>query len=500
MSYGIITQRPDFPIVEEWAWETDIAVSYNGNEDRIPLLRYPKRAFRGTFSFSEKRDLQQHLAMMTRRYKAEIQFPLFQYQMKLKSGAAAGADSLPVTTSRANLVVGDTVVIMEGTKYEAATVDAVAANALGLAAPLVGSYSRRAIVCPLVTVYPADNANVTRKNSNGDATSSFTFNERVPRRVVLSAGNDATLFMFDGLPLLPFWPTGNSFEQTVSTGIQAVEYLAENDVLSPWNLEQWNYTPTFMWSELLRDFELNLAETFPVIRQGQPGYPDVGEFYPAQVQIGPMNANAQIRAGLPDGSGWARPDDAFYFNDVQFGGLAEEFPGGTVFYNLPAGNILTIKLKNLAHNEAGISGSVSVVLTPNRSWWEKFAEATQGSANPFLFATNREDMTIVTPAVPGGAAVTVFGDEYSQHYWNHDAFKRIFIDSDAGRHYAKITAISAVGGNDRLTFSPALPNGAGWSQNQKIGFLLKVRNGNDKITFNHYGLHTEVSLSLRTAI
>lgn len=500
MSYGVVTQQPDFPIVEEWTWETDISVSYNGTEDRIPLLRYPKRSFRGTFSFSEKADLQRHLAMMTKRYKAEFGFPLFQYQTKLKAPVTTGDVSLPVNSGRSNFTVGTPAIVIEGNRYELVTVNAVAGGALGLAAPLAGSFSRKAVVCPLASVYAADNANVTRRNSNGDATSSFTFSERVPRRAVISEGNEAVLFMFDGLPLLPFWPSGNSFEQTVSTGIQAVEYLAEADVVSPWNLSQWNYTPTFMWSDLLRSFELDLATVFPSVFQGEPGYPAPGTFYDSELKIGPINANVQIRAGLPDGSGWARPDDTFYFNDVQFGDLAEEFPGGTVLEDLPACNTLTIKLKNIEHNHAGVDGNVSVIVIPNMDWWEKFAEAVQGSAEPFLFATNREDMQVVTPAVPGGVAVTVKGDEYTQHYWGHDAFRRIFIDTDAGRHYAKITAISAIGGNDRLTFSPALPNGAGWAQNQKIGFLLKVRNGDDKITFSHYGLHTEVSLSLRTVI
>lgn len=499
MSYGIVTQQPDFPIVEEWTWETDIAVSFNGNEDRIPLLRWPKRVFRGTLSFDNLRDLQRHLAMMTKRYKAEFDFPLFQYQSKLKAGVAAGAVSLPVNTDRLNLLAGEKAVVLEGTKSETVTVTTLAAGALGLAAPLVGSFTRKAIVCPLATVYAGDNANVTRKNSNTDASSSFTYSERVPRRAMVTANNIAELFMFDGLPLLPYVPTGISFEQTLLTGMQVQDYLAESSIVSPWNLEQWSYSPTFMWSDLLRSYDLKLEEVFASKNLGEPGYPAAGTFYPAEAQVGPINANVIIRSGKPDGTGFSRPDDSFFFNDVQVGNLAEEFPGGTVFYKLPAGNRLTIKLFNAQDSHAGVDGNISVIIIPNMDWWELFADTVQGSANPFLFATNREDMKIVIPAVPGGAAVTVTGDEYSQHYAGHDAFSRVFIDSDAGRHYAKITAVSAVGGNDRLTFSPALPNGAGWAKNQKIGFLLKVRNGNDKITFTHYGTHTEVSLALRTA-
>ncbi len=133
-------------------------------------------------------------------------------------------------------------------------------------------------------------------------------------------------------------------------------------------------------------------------------------------------------------------------------------------------------------------------------WWQLFAETLQGSANPFLLPTNRSDLAIHTPATNGGVWITVEGDEYSQHYWGHGSFSRIFIDTDAGRHYAKVTGITAVAGNDRLTFAPALPAGAGWLTNQKLGFVLKVRNDNDVITCNHYGLQTEIEMAVRTVL
>lgn len=131
-------------------------------------------------------------------------------------------------------------------------------------------------------------------------------------------------------------------------------------------------------------------------------------------------------------------------------------------------------------------------------WWYAFADHVQGSAIPFLFPTGRADLPVINPAVGGGNGVTVKGDEYSQHYYGLDTFKRIVVTSDAGTHYAMVTGISSVSGNDRLTFSPALPAGAGWTSNQTVSYLLKVRIADDKITCDHYGLHTEVSLSLRT--
>lgn len=393
MTYGTILQTPNFPIIERWMWETDVQRSYNGTEDRIPLLRFPKRSFEGEFSFDSKVDLQRHLAMMTRRFGGEFIFPLFQYQSKLKASVSVGATSLPVTTRRLNLVEGEGAIILEKNKSEFVTINSISANALGLTAPIANDFTQQAIVCPFATVYPSENATVTRFAIDDVANSSFEFNERVPRSALLSAGNTITIDTFDNLPLLPYVPTGGQFDSTLQTGLQPVDYLAQNDLVAPWEFSQWNSTLTYMWT----DFDRN-----------------------------------------------SEPD--------------------------------------------------------RMDWWEAFADEIQGSCNPFLLSTNREDLRIVNGASPSGSTITISGTEYSLHYFAHDAFKRIAISTAGGVHYAKVTGITVIGGNDRLTFAPALPSGAEWGQDQRVSFLLKVRMADDKLTLTHYGLRTEVTLPVRTVI
>lgn len=130
--------------------------------------------------------------------------------------------------------------------------------------------------------------------------------------------------------------------------------------------------------------------------------------------------------------------------------------------------------------------------------WVSFADYIQGAYREFLLPTHREDLEIVTPAAGTEAVLTVKGDEYSQHYWGSDTFSRIAIESDAGRHYATVTGVASLLGDDQLTFDPPLPAGAGWATNQRVEFLLKVRNADDVITCTHYGFQTEVSMGLRT--
>lgn len=131
-------------------------------------------------------------------------------------------------------------------------------------------------------------------------------------------------------------------------------------------------------------------------------------------------------------------------------------------------------------------------------WWQKFADTVKGSAVAFLLPSDRADLEIVTPANGGGSTVTVRGTEYSEHYFAADTFKRFSIDTAAGRQYVKATGVAVIGGNDRITFSPALPAGAAWSQEQRISFARKVRIADDRINCVHYSGHAELTIAMRT--
>lgn len=130
-------------------------------------------------------------------------------------------------------------------------------------------------------------------------------------------------------------------------------------------------------------------------------------------------------------------------------------------------------------------------------WWQKFCNALGGAQTNFLIPTFRDDLEVFTKASGSGNVITFTGHEFRDHYYGLDTFARLVIESSAGRQFVKVTGISNVSGNDRVTFSPALPAGD-WSIDQTVGFLMKVRSADDKVTCNHYGLHTDISMSIRT--
>ena len=130
-------------------------------------------------------------------------------------------------------------------------------------------------------------------------------------------------------------------------------------------------------------------------------------------------------------------------------------------------------------------------------WWRTFADYTRGSTNPFFLPSWREDFDVVTPATSGGTQITLAGTEYSQHYHPSTNLRRIFIRDEAGNmHFATVTAVAQVGGNDRLTFTPARPAGT-WA-GQTVGLLLKCRVADDTFLMSHDSLDTLVTLNLRT--
>ncbi len=134
------------------------------------------------------------------------------------------------------------------------------------------------------------------------------------------------------------------------------------------------------------------------------------------------------------------------------------------------------------------------------SWkfWKSFADYCKGSLNPFFIPTFRQDFPMFAAPAPNGNTMTFKGVDYADDWFPHAPFKRVAIFSALGVHYASVTAVNKVAGNTVVTFAPALPNVAGWANEQKVSLLLKARISDDKVSLKHYGLNTIVTLNLRT--
>lgn len=103
------------------------------------------------------------------------------------------------------------------------------------------------------------------------------------------------------------------------------------------------------------DVSFNLATTFPTYDTGDPEWPGKGGSHPATLVIGPFGEYRAIVAG-PSG---AKADDRFTINGVDFGTLNfVTYPSGTVFHLLPAGQTVTIGVRDVEDFFIGATGSM----------------------------------------------------------------------------------------------------------------------------------------------
>ena len=386
--YDLVTQTPDAPIKEEWQWLTDIQVSYDGTEDRIPLNSYAKRTFSGNFSFDTVEQIRRFLATMQVSYGRTFRVPLYQYQVKAKTAIAVGDEFIMCNTARGDFRENREVMVREGDTWEILVVSDVQSDRLVFQTTTTKAYSARAIVTPLTKGFTPTGAQVSRVNPNHSGTAGFTFREELPWAPFVPPENVESLTTFDSMFVLDKRAIGTAFDSQFDSGIQITDdYIGRPDLLNPWTQGQWAFALRWQCNRLF----------------------DIDDW----------------------------------------------------------------------------------------NWWVRFADAVQGANLPFLVPSFRNDLPITTPAGGGTSVITFTGHEFRDHYYGLDTFSRLVIESPVGRQFVKVTGLTNVGGNDRVTFTPALPAGT-WSVDQTVGFLLKVRCADDKVTCDHYGLHTDVTMSVRT--
>ena len=136
-----------------------------------------------------------------------------------------------------------------------------------------------------------------------------------------------------------------------------------------WNDDPWYPAKAYIHVSTETLPPVNLSEEFPVLEQGvDPTYPNPPSLYPKSITLGPYPQEAQIVAGDPNGNGFCRPDDYFFFNGVKYGAseaAGKIRPAGTVLYTLPAGGTVTVQVQNTINPFSGITGSLHVRFQDN---------------------------------------------------------------------------------------------------------------------------------------
>ena len=132
-------------------------------------------------------------------------------------------------------------------------------------------------------------------------------------------------------------------------------------------------------------------------------------------------------------------------------------------------------------------------------YWRLFTDEMKGSLNNFLLSTFRTDQIVAETVGLGADSVVLVGPTYTDNFWPAVPYHFLAIMTDAGVHYAQVTGAGKnVAGNSTISFAPALPSSAAWSNVQYISYLLKQRIVDDTVTLEHYAYDTILGFNART--
>jgi hypothetical protein len=132
-------------------------------------------------------------------------------------------------------------------------------------------------------------------------------------------------------------------------------------------------------------------------------------------------------------------------------------------------------------------------------FWKAFLSYTRGRVAKFFTPTFRNDLELYETPGSSATSYTIKGNEYVEKLWALPTHKNIEIETASGIHRAKITSVANGVDYCTINFTPAVPAGVGYTDVKRISFLLPVRLNDDSVEWEHFGLHSTLNLSLRTA-
>lgn len=107
----ILPIEPNYPILEGFAWNTNVIPHYDGSESRIALRARPRRSFGFEISLLNVDDRKKLLDKLYKVGNLNVIAPAYPYQSPLKVATVIGDNKLYTNTKRADLRVGEKVIV-----------------------------------------------------------------------------------------------------------------------------------------------------------------------------------------------------------------------------------------------------------------------------------------------------------------------------------------------------------------------------------------------------
>lgn len=121
-------------VVERYAWLTDVQVTRDGTEERLPLREAPRRTVRYRMLRDGPRARQLDADAWGWRGTADLDVPIWQDAQQLAAALPAASASIPCSTEGRDFRSTGKAVLTDGTRHELVTVSTVGDDSLTLAA------------------------------------------------------------------------------------------------------------------------------------------------------------------------------------------------------------------------------------------------------------------------------------------------------------------------------------------------------------------------------
>jgi hypothetical protein len=150
-----------------------------------------------------------------------------------------------------------------------------------------------------------------------------------------------------------------------------------------------------------------------------------------------------------------------------------------------------------------VSGKREYVIRSRQElqFFKLFLDTIAGQSKPFYCPSFREDLRIAVQPEQGSSQLDIFSEEqYAQDWYKSDAHKSIMlVTMDGARQPKKVTsAVDNQNGTTTISIDPPLTDTVLGSTIASIEYMQKVRLGEDKVTFNHYGAYSKLELNIKT--
>lgn len=212
---SLISDLPDVPVTETWEFLTDVQVAYDGSEQRISLLRAPRRSMSFDLPIQLTSEWQAQWNNFFSEAKSPFVFPMFQYATAITVFSAAGSTRIYFDPSATDMRQGEDIYLFGPGIAQLASIATLESDGAILSFPTqqdIGPQGNTPgcaiLACPVLSAYVANKTKLTMDAVTGKLP--INAKSTTLRASVLRPGSSVSLTMHGGFPVLDKRPLNSS--------------------------------------------------------------------------------------------------------------------------------------------------------------------------------------------------------------------------------------------------------------------------------------------------